>query len=63
MLELAGKHIKTVTITQFNLFKKLEEELYMSSRNMEDNFLKAQIKLLHLKLYGFKIHWMGLTAD
>lgn len=63
MLKLAGKHVKAVTITYFNLFKKLEEKLYMSSRNMEDNFLKGQIKLLHLKLYSFKIHWMGLTAD
>lgn len=40
MLDSAGKHIKTVMITLFHLFKKPEERLYILSRDMEDIFFK-----------------------
>lgn len=34
--ELADKNIKTIIITLFNIFKKLEERFSMISRNMGD---------------------------
>ena len=38
MLELAGKDIKTVVITLFHRFKRLEKRLNMLSRNMDRYF-------------------------
>ena len=36
MIELADKFIKTITITIFHMFKKLEEGLFILSRDLGD---------------------------
>ena len=47
MIEVRDKDIKTPTITESHMFKKLEERLSMLSRVMED-IKKTQIKFLEM---------------
>lgn len=59
---IGDKEIKSHIITEFHMFKKLEERLSMLSRVMED-IKKTQIKFLEMKtkIYELKkIHSMGL---
>lgn len=46
MLELAEIDVKTVIITAFCTFKKVEERLNMLNRGIKDFFSKIHIELL-----------------
>lgn len=50
---IGDKDIKSHIITEFHMFKKLEERLSMLSRVMED-IKKTQIKFLEMKITMFK---------
>ena len=54
MIELGDKTLKHIFITEFHMFKKLEERLSMWSRVME-NIKKTQIKFLEMKITMFKM--------
>ena len=49
MIELGDKTLKHIFITEFHMFKKLEERLSMLSRVMED-IKKSQIEVLEKKM-------------